>query len=524
MDGMDGTSELYGIMEGSVQHLSFFLRTESRRLTEGRRFLTKSVLQDILAVQSPSFTSLPFSQRFQIAVNSRGWPAESFMELLTSEEPAEIALTSDWGGKQAIHWAAAHFGESTRPAGPGNVDEPPEHTTTSYAELSSRLIVAGADVHALVHEFDSPPSDPFLYFLHGTRHTFNRMYSFLSNPNKRSRWNQRSLSMAIRRWGEMLVNAGQSLLQYAEAETRFLSTSDFNVDYSSKHRRLHPKSLVVIEGSGLAMYATTFVKITQWSQERTHVPGSWPNSCNPAPKTIIWKPEIEDQCEGFRWTKKIETFTVESSPFLVEHTCSGSFTTALLEARKELITGTQDDHGPVSRMTIQETNSRLRRSARRGRRAASVPPSVSTWRDLSHTEREDFSKDPTQNMSVAFGNESLMGFSKRSRAHKCPFDGRWRICGSRFDKVSWRRCMRGEHDLLAGRVRSSYVGQYMTWERKLFESEDHVDVAERYSRRFHPEMMGRVQESRRRARELAELKIAFPAESFPPSEYSLAHL
>ncbi|GAB7326098.1 hypothetical protein MBLNU13_g10119t1 [Cladosporium sp. NU13] len=330
--------------------------------------------------------------------------------------------------------------------------------------------------------------------------------------------------MAIRRWGEMLVNTGQSLLQYAEAENQFLGTSDFSVDYSSKHRRLRPKRLAVIEGPGLAMYATTSVTITQWSQERTHVPGSWLNSYNPATNTIIWEPAIEDQCEGFRWTKKIETSTAESKPFLVEPISSDTLTTDLLEARTELITGTQDDHGPISCMVIQETNPRLRKSVRRGRRAASMPPSLTTWGDLDQTKPRDVAEDPMQYTSVAFGNEALWVFSKRSRAHKCPFDGRWRICRSRVGKVSWRRCMRGGHDLLSGREGSLYVGEHMTWELKLFESEDHVDVAERYSRRYHPEMMGRVEESRQRAKERDELKVAFPAVSFPPNEWSLVRL
>jgi hypothetical protein len=64
----------------------------------------------------------------------------------------------------------------------------------------------------------------------------------------------------------------------------------------------------------------------------------------------------------------------------------------------------------------------------------------------------------------------------------------------------------------------------MTWESQLFESEDHVDIAERHSRRFYPEVMSVVEETRQRAKERDELKIAFPAMSFPPNQWSLADL
>lgn len=57
----------------------------------------------------------------------------------------------------------------------------------------------------------------------------------------------------------------------------------------------------------------------------------------------------------------------------------------------------------------------------------------------------------------------------------------------------------------------------MAWECQLFESEDYVDIAERHSRRFYPEVMSVVEETRRIAKERDELKIAFPAISFPPS-------
>jgi hypothetical protein len=69
-----------------------------------------------------------------------------------------------------------------------------------------------------------------------------------------------------------------------------------------------------------------------------------------------------------------------------------------------------------------------------------------------------------------------------------------------------------------------YGCEHMTWESQLFESEDHVDIAERHSRRFYPEVMSVVEETRQRAKERDELKIAFPAMSFPPNQWSLADL
>ena len=67
-----------------------------------------------------------------------------------------------------------------------------------------------------------------------------------------------------------------------------------------------------------------------------------------------------------------------------------------------------------------------------------------------------------------------------------------------------------------------YGSEHMVWESQLYASEDLVDIAERHSRRFYPEMMATVEDSRQRAKERGELKIAFPAISFPPNEWSLA--
>lgn len=81
-------------------------------------------------------------------------------------------------------------------------------------------------------------------------------------------------------------------------------------------------------------------------------------------------------------------------------------------------------------------------------------------------------------------------------------------------------CMRGDH----GNADSLYIGRYMAWEYKLLNIRDHVDVAERYSSRFHPDCIPLVEDARQRAKELDELKIALPAMSFAPSKWSLALL
>jgi hypothetical protein len=86
--------------------------------------------------------------------------------------------------------------------------------------------------------------------------------------------------------------------------------------------------------------------------------------------------------------------------------------------------------------------------------------------------------------------------------------------------------MRGDscHDPLSNYADFGYGCDLMVWEMKLFESEDHADIAERHCRRFYPEMMSSVENSRRRAKERNELKIAVPTISFPPRDLSLAHL
>jgi hypothetical protein len=86
--------------------------------------------------------------------------------------------------------------------------------------------------------------------------------------------------------------------------------------------------------------------------------------------------------------------------------------------------------------------------------------------------------------------------------------------------------MRGDscHNPFSNYASFGYGCDHMVWEMKLFASEDHVDIAERHSGRFYPEMMRRVEDLRQRAKERDELKIAFPAISFPPSKWGFAGL
>ena len=83
--------------------------------------------------------------------------------------------------------------------------------------------------------------------------------------------------------------------------------------------------------------------------------------------------------------------------------------------------------------------------------------------------------------------------------------------------------MRGDHGSLPGLTGFLY-GELMPWELKLCQDEDHVEIAERYSRRFRPEWTSSMEDARQRAKELEGLKIAIPAMSFPQSKWSLARL
>lgn len=64
----------HDVIATSSHNLSINLTIESGLLTRGCLSLTKSALQDVLAMQSLPFMSLSFSKRFDIAVDLRGWP------------------------------------------------------------------------------------------------------------------------------------------------------------------------------------------------------------------------------------------------------------------------------------------------------------------------------------------------------------------------------------------------------------------------------------------------------------------
>ena len=69
---------------------------------ENPLFLTNNSFQVILACQELPFINLPYVQRFAIAVDSVGWPAEAFSTLLHHDSINLAAMTTKHG-KTALH-------------------------------------------------------------------------------------------------------------------------------------------------------------------------------------------------------------------------------------------------------------------------------------------------------------------------------------------------------------------------------------------------------------------------------------
>ena len=186
--------------------------------------LTDNSFKVVMASQPASFKDMSFGQRFAIAIDSVGWPADTFLALLDHSDPAELVQKTNAEGKTALHWAAGHFGEWLRRSRKLGEQYKVSDRIRDYGKLVSRLIGMGANVHAMclskstwaVETWSLCEKDPFLVFLEGvvTQHTHH--------------WSSTSLAAAVCQWGAMLAEVGICLSDYVATENEFLRSVTYD--------------------------------------------------------------------------------------------------------------------------------------------------------------------------------------------------------------------------------------------------------------------------------------------------------
>jgi hypothetical protein len=461
--------------------------------------LSDNSFRVVLASQPASFIDLPFEQRFTIAIDCVGWPADAFWTLLNHSDPTELVQKANDQGKTALHWAAAHFGEWLRRSRNLGGQHKVSDRIRGYGKLLSRLISMGANVHALcfsestwaVETWGFCEKDPFLVFLEGvvTQHTHH--------------WNSVTLANAVCQWGEMLAEGGICLSKYITAENEFLRSvqcrdmenTQINDPWFAGPVIL-PVKLSIADDSVLRLEVYELPYLHVWKSKALSVPGAWSTS-DASLDTISWNPGELDEREGFRWVHigiKLMKPHVNrvgiSNTFEAIDVLAGG---AADEQRLDL-EGAQDDLGRVASMMLRERKTRWHRgdtpSCRR--RTSSNPPPMKKYPlfgDLLSAYRD-----------TIVHVRSPSGW--KYQVHKCALDSRWRRCSHDLSGAHLlRTCMQGrcQENLVAF---SMEQGGLESW---LLRDESRIDVATRYAAKFCPSQMSIIDATLDRATERSRL-------------------
>jgi hypothetical protein len=348
---------------------------------------TESSFNTILASQPIRFLEMPFAERLNIAVNSTGWPADSFWIQLYESGTHNLATESNGHGRTAFHWAAAHFGEWLRRSGPFKIDSQfgmhCRERASSYAKLASRLVRMGADLHAVCYgESKGRPNtrallgmDPFFAFLAGSQSEF---------ANSWFKW---SISHAISRWGKMLADRGVHLPDYVVAENKFLEAIqciDLHAHLSRPDDRMWqcvPVKLHVSTESTLTADVVDIPRVPIWKKKVAHVPGAWlaaPTTLD----TIIWAPDSMDEQDGFVWSEigvvNLRLNRIEPRALVPPDHFHLDWQPPFISQ----LQGIQDDHGSVANISRRDWSARQHRDHKPGHsRASSTPPSIRILKD-----------------------------------------------------------------------------------------------------------------------------------------------
>jgi hypothetical protein len=437
--------------------------------------LTERALQDVIASQPIPFARWSLDRRFRAAVDSQGWPATSFVNLVNFDTTSHLAQYKDTQGRTALHWGAGQLGLWMSHFDTRVSWEKKEDRLEEYSNLCAKLITAGADVHAL----DSQNRTPFACMI-------------LSSP----RWIAGPLTVAIRRWGDLLQESGVSLRGFLGHENSLLvRNDDIPIGFSIYDLgRLWTYRLLIVSSTTLAMEVGTSLICPMW--EFHPPPGAWSRKSGQIDK-IIWRPDSEsDGHDWYLWQEADELVVNLAPKLLCETPPLPSLAESISESWEDLLDGGQDDHGFVA-TAMRRTSTRSGHRKQR-RRAASLPPPTTMYGHFRSPAAES----------------TLYSASYRWRGvpHKCPLHLNWKFGypAKYFSATDHRRCMQGRCDDYDGTDWSGSEDLMDSdhWEARLLKDERNVDIARRFTDRFRPEWRAIVEENHSRAERRAQLDIA----------------
>jgi hypothetical protein len=439
--------------------------------------LTESSLRQVLSGQFASAHSWTFELKFPVAMRSIGWPPDTFLEFLQPYDTAQLITATDGKARTVLHWAAKHFGYwacawNTR-------DSCPDDTmVNSYAALLKKLISMGADVHAVNSLYETP--------------LMTALHQFMTFTD----WT--ACALAIKRWGEILVEAGIVLNRYIQVENALLRSlaGKSQAWESNIHYMLlpHMTQLLIVEGSILAAEIQFCRPIDVWECRTS--PGAWDTESRLPTRSFLRPPRRGDH--SLFW-HEVERVRIYSEPYLIQGTSRSAMPFYSLEDSEDnwtaLFEGTQDDHGLVARTILRDRSRSEAKIPLLRDRASSVPPELT---------RKRYNRLPTLSSPVReiiLGNDRwipvvyrcLIDSMKIWRPGTFTIDGCWSEDNPRFlpsfDSRSAEERLTAKDD----------------WEVQLLREQGDADTVKRFGYRFCRDVRDLIEQELATTRSIMEL-------------------
>jgi hypothetical protein len=444
---------------------------------ESNLLLTERSLRHVLGGQFASTRKSAFSLKFPAAMRSIGWPPDMFLEFLQPCDPTQLVTATDGKARTVLHWAAKHFGYWA--CAKFRRDSCPDDTMVdSYATLLKKFIAMGADVHAV----DSQYETPLMTALH-------QFHASIDWP---------ACALAIKRWGEILVEAGIVLSRYIQVENALLrSLAGKCQAWESDDSYMpfpHETQLLMVEGSILAAEIQFCRPLPVW--ERRTSPGAWDTESRLPTRSIFYPSQRGDH--GLFW-HIVEAVRIYSEPYLIQGTSRSHtpfYSSKDLEDNwRALFGGSQDDHGLVSSTILRDRARSEAKIPLLRDRASSVPP------ELTHKHYNGLPTKSDSRVEVYLDHEHWI-----PAFYRCPIDSMkiWRP--RRMTLNDWWD--EGNPRFLPSFDSRSAKERLLAkddWEVQLLREHGNVDAVKRFAHRFCPNLSDLVEQELATSRAIMDL-------------------
>ena len=419
-------------------------------------FLTENSLRKIQAGQFTSIHDRAFEFKFSVAMRSVGWPADALINFLQPCDASQLATAQDCQARTALHWAAKHLGYWMRVRWC-----PYDNEAKGYAELVTQLLRMGSNAHAVNVSHETP----LMVMLH-------QSMTFDDWPH---------CANVVKRWGDILVEAGLDLGTYVQVENHLLQSlaKERPVWDGETYYSLHPAEmqLIILQDSTLAVQIKFCRPLYIW--ERWVPPGAWEGDSRLPSRSIGMPLQVNDD-ERLYW-RRTKPIKIYSRPYLVQASSEEDrpfYSSEDFEQDwKALFEGVQDDHGMVAT------------TMSRGRSRKQVGPSTITARALSvppEMTHPEYNRLPTEE----YGLRVHMAYDHWMwMVYRCPYELKWKLWGG---ALSWRfiRHIRTPRMLLDFESRD--IGRRLDavddWEVQLLREQGDCEIVKKFAQRFCPEL------------------------------------